>query len=172
MAGAHSDGIVEAHGQRFSGIEGSVRELSIRLGGVENKMAAMQPTLEALRDEVWNHDGTDGIKTIMIRNIAHQEAYREAREKAELDAAKKLAEEREAVRLAIEERDKRYEERDRKIMRRLTIVAIIISFFVLLVEARHELFTGQLKLPVFHASIHQIDTAHNNTEEAQSIHRY
>ena len=36
---------------------------------------------------------------------------------------------------------------DRKLMRRLTVFGIILALLTLLVEARHEIVTGELKIP-------------------------
>ena len=74
MATAHVDGLIEAHGQRFASIEGRLIAIEIKINEVKQDMAAMSPKLEALGDEIWNHDGGPGLKTIVIEEFARRRA--------------------------------------------------------------------------------------------------
>jgi hypothetical protein len=85
MSDAHGLGIIEAHGERFASIERRIDGLDRWRSEVDKDMAAMQPTVEALRDEVWNHEGTKGVKTILNEFILEMRIERDTRKQIEAE---------------------------------------------------------------------------------------
>ena len=41
-----------------------------KLTSLEAKISAMEPTIQRLDNEFFNHDGGDGLKTIVLKHIA------------------------------------------------------------------------------------------------------
>ena len=58
---------------------GMADEVEQRLGKVEVQLATMAPTVEALREEIWNHEGRKGIKTLLLERWAVEDDIRSRR---------------------------------------------------------------------------------------------
>lgn len=125
---AHEMGIVEVHTDRFERIESMVDALQIWRREVDKRM----PLVDALQDEMWNHDGVKGVKTILLEWITESRMEREQRKKDEQSAR---------------------DTRERRWSNFRWSIATIIAIGMLILAAlqvNKQLHSGAITLPHFH----------------------
>ena len=119
---------------------------------LRDRVAAMEPTLDKLSNEFFNHDGGDGLKTIVLKHIARVD------ERAAVE--KEFREKRDAeIKAALEKNNNR-------VMGWLGFIGVLFAGLTLLLgvlaflEGNRQVKNGTLHLPQ-HQATGETQNAHN-----------
>ena len=114
-----------------------------RLSELEKDMAALAPRVDRLDEELFNHSGMPGLKTLVVKHIAHVETLEEERDKA-------LKRDSDAVRDALTEHNRRADSKVNIVIAICAVVALFLGVPAALfavVEVRREILHNELTLP-------------------------